>query len=58
MLYHALIYSGEKTTLLAFWDGRSGSGLGGTQDIIRRTEEHDVDPGHINTLSCLVCNAG
>ena len=49
MMYHALAYSGGKTMLMALWDGKSGSGPGGTQDMVYRMEKHGADLQLINS---------
>ncbi|MGH7499693.1 MAG: hypothetical protein ACREL3_12680 [Gemmatimonadales bacterium] len=35
--------------LIAFWDGRSAAGAGGTADIVRMAREHDIPVVHFHT---------
>jgi hypothetical protein len=38
MLHNAIAIAGKNLTLIALWDGQSGDGAGGTQDMVRRAE--------------------
>ncbi|MFN0300560.1 MAG: tetratricopeptide repeat-containing protein [Burkholderiales bacterium] len=37
-LFNALAHGGEKVTLIALWDGQSGDGPGGTQDMVDKAK--------------------
>ena len=39
-LYTALAYGVDRMRFIALWDGKSGDGAGGTEDMVRRVESY------------------
>lgn len=48
-LYNAIACGGQFATLIALWDGGTGDGPGGTQDMVNRAEEKGAKTIILNT---------
>jgi hypothetical protein len=49
MLHNALALGGERTTLIALWDGQGGDGPGGTEDMVHQAQQMGAGTIIINT---------
>jgi hypothetical protein len=49
MLYSALYLSQEHLTLVALWNGSSGDGPGGTEDMVERAKDRGATFIHLDT---------
>jgi hypothetical protein len=48
-LHNALVHGGPKVTLIALWDGGTGDGPGGTEDMVRLARARGAKTIHLNT---------
>jgi len=50
MLYSARAWGDEKLALVCLWDGKSGDGPGGTQDLVESAQARTGRVYRLNTL--------
>ncbi|MGH3056145.1 MAG: hypothetical protein ACRDL7_14320, partial [Gaiellaceae bacterium] len=48
-LHNALVHGGSKVTLIALWDGGTGDGPGGTEDMVQQARARGAKIIHLNT---------
>ena len=49
MLHSALAISQDDLTLIALWNGKVGDGPGGTEDMVKRTQDRGANFIHLDT---------
>ena len=48
MLHNALAISEDNVTLIALWNGQTGDGHGGTEDMVRRARDRGAKFIHLD----------
>ena len=53
MLHNALFLSRDQLTLIALWNGATGDGPGGTEDMVERAKNRGARFIHLDTKKLL-----